>query len=129
MLALTETRSRAQGRVEGEDHDLWESGADRAKGKALLVHTGGRFTADPEAVTEDVFVLAVRYREKDLAQVGVVQVLGRIPMRTDHRMALAEVQIRGTYRVAPMRGPAAPSSDAAAPDHHPGAVAAILGRA
>ena len=38
-LALIETRSRTQGKVEGEDHDLWESGANGTEGKALLVHT------------------------------------------------------------------------------------------
>ena len=66
MLALAETRSRTHGRVEGEDHDLWESGANGAEGKGLLVHIGGQFSAEPEAVTEDVFVMTVRYREKDL---------------------------------------------------------------
>ena len=35
-------------------------------------------------------------------QVAQVQVLGRIPMRRDHRMVLAEVHIKGTYRMAPM---------------------------
>ena len=35
-------------------------------------------------------------------QVAQVQVLGRIPVRTDHRMVVAEVQIKGTYRMAPM---------------------------
>ena len=177
--------------MEGEDHNLWGSGANGAEGKALLVHTGGQFTAEPEAITEDVFLLTVRYHEKDLIRVEVVhatpdrperevldglqdvvqrhpgplvllgdfnkdaprlpanqdrlrtwgytaypkgwtwtwrgagahahersmidfilipndmpvthvQVLGRIPVRTDHRMVLAEVQIQGTYRVAPM---------------------------
>ena len=191
VLALTETRSRTQGRVEGEDYDLWESGANRAEGKALLVHTRSPISAEPEAVNEDVFVLTVGYRKKDLIrvvvvyatpdrperevldglqdvvhrypgplvllgdfskdahrrpmyqdrlrmwgytayptgwtwtrrgagahahersmihfilapsdmQVAQVQVLGRIPVRTDHRMVLAEVQIKGTYRMAPM---------------------------
>ena len=41
VLALTEIRSGTQGTVEGEDHDLWESGAKGAEGKALMVHTGG----------------------------------------------------------------------------------------
>ena len=72
VLAHTETGSRTQGRVEGEDYNLWESGANRADGKALLVHTGGQISAEPEAMTEDVFVLAVRCREKDLIPVGVV---------------------------------------------------------
>ena len=58
--ALTETRSQTQGRVEGEDYDLWESGANRAEGNALLVHTGGQISAEPEATTKDVFVLTVR---------------------------------------------------------------------
>ena len=191
VLALTETRSRTQGRVEGEDYDLWESGANRAQGKALLVHTGSQISAEPEAVTEDVFVVTVRYREKYLVRIGVVyatpdrpegevldglqdvvqrypgplvlvgdfdkdtlrcpmyqhrlrtwgytayptgwtwtwrgagahahersmidfilaptdmqiaqvQVLGRIPVRTDHRIVVAEVQIKGTHRMAPM---------------------------
>ena len=31
-----------------------------------------------------------------------MQVLGCIPVRTDHRMVPAEIQIHGTYRVAPM---------------------------
>ena len=35
-------------------------------------------------------------------QVAQVQVLGRIPVRTDHCMVLAEVQIKGTYRMAPL---------------------------
>ena len=35
-------------------------------------------------------------------QVAQVQVLGRIPVRTHHRMVPADVQIKGTYRVAPM---------------------------
>ena len=40
VLAITETRSRRQGQIEGKDYDLWESGAERAEGKALLVHAG-----------------------------------------------------------------------------------------
>ena len=43
------------------------------------------------------FILAPR----DM-QVARVQVLGRILVRTDHRMVLVEVQINGTYRMAPM---------------------------
>ena len=35
-------------------------------------------------------------------QVAQVQVLRHIPVRTDHRMVPAEVQIKGTYRAAPM---------------------------
>ena len=35
-------------------------------------------------------------------QVAQVHVLGRIPVRTDHRMVRAEVQIKGTYRMASM---------------------------
>ena len=38
VVALTDTRSRTQGGVEGEDHDLWELEADGTEGKALLVH-------------------------------------------------------------------------------------------
>ena len=72
VLALTEARSRTQGRVEGEDYDLWELGANRAEGKALLVHTGSQISVELEAVTEDVFVVTLRYREKDLIRVGVV---------------------------------------------------------
>ena len=34
-------------------------------------------------------------------QIAQVQDLGRIPVRTDHRMVLAGVQIKGTYRMAP----------------------------
>ena len=58
--------------MEGEFYDLRESGANRAEGKAVLVHTGGQISAEPEAVTKDVFVLTVRYYEKDLIRVGVV---------------------------------------------------------
>ena len=39
VLAITETRSRFQGRVEGGHHDLWGLRAGILKGKALLVHT------------------------------------------------------------------------------------------
>ena len=190
-LALTETRSRRQGQVEGEDYDLWESGAKRAEGKALLVHAGGHLTAIPEEVTEDVFVLLVQYWGKDLVRIGVVyatpdrparqvldglrevisstppplillgdynkdalrrpdfrdqvptwgytthptrwtwtwrgagahaqersmldfvmtpagvavghvQVLGHIPVRTDHRMVVADIRVPGTFREAPL---------------------------
>ena len=77
-VALTETRSRRHGQVEGEDYDLWELGAERAEGKALLVHAGGHFTAVPEEVTEDVFVLLIRYWGKDFVRLGVVYAtLGR----------------------------------------------------
>ena len=38
----------------------------RAEGKALLVHTGSQILAEPEAVTEDVVVMTVRYPEKDV---------------------------------------------------------------
>ena len=58
--------------MEGEDYDLWESGAERAEGQALLVHVGGHFTATPEEVTEDVFVLLVQCQGKDLVRIGVV---------------------------------------------------------
>ena len=51
VVALTETRSRAEGRVECEDYALWESGANRAEGKALRVHIGGQISVEPEAVT------------------------------------------------------------------------------
>ena len=51
------------------DHDLWESGANGVEWKALVVHRGGRFSAKPEAVTEILFVVMVRYRGKDLMQV------------------------------------------------------------
>ena len=50
MLALTEPGSRAHGRVEGEDYDLWESGANRAEGETLLVHTGSQILLGPEVV-------------------------------------------------------------------------------
>ena len=178
--------------MEAEDYDVWESGANIAEGKALLVHTGSQISAGPEAVTEDVYVVTVRYREKDLIQVemlyatpdrperevldglqvvvqrhpgppvflgdfnkdamrhltyqdrprtsgstayptswtwtsrgarararersmidfilapsdmqvALVQVLGSIPVRRDHRMVVAEVRLKGTYRMAPMR--------------------------
>ena len=72
LLALRETPSRTQGKVEGEHYNLWEPGANRAEGKALLVHSGNQTLAEPEDVTEDVFIIAVRYREKDLIRVGVV---------------------------------------------------------
>ena len=35
-------------------------------------------------------------------RVARCMVLGCIPVRTDHRMVFAEVQIQGTYQVAPM---------------------------
>ena len=69
--------------MEGEDYNLWESGANRAEEKALLVHTGGQILAEPEAVTENVFILTVRYREKDLIRVGVVYATPDTPQRED----------------------------------------------
>ena len=80
-LALTETRSRRQGQVEGEDYDLWESGAEGAKGKALRVHTGGHFTAVLEEVHQDVFVLLIQYQGKDLCRMGVVYATPDRPAR------------------------------------------------
>ena len=50
VLALIETRSRTRGKVEGEDYALWELGANRAEGKAVLVHTGGHISAEDDAV-------------------------------------------------------------------------------
>ena len=47
-------------------------GGNRAEGKAVFVHTGGQISVEPEAVTEDVFVLAMRCREKDVIRAGVV---------------------------------------------------------
>ena len=67
--------------MEGEDYDPWELGANTAEGKALLVHTGGQISAEPEAVTEDVFVLTVKYRAKDLIPVGVVHATPGRPER------------------------------------------------
>ena len=67
--------------MEGEDYDLWESGVNRAKGIALLVHTGSQISAELEAVTEQLFVLTVRYREKDLIRVGVVYATANKPGR------------------------------------------------
>ena len=81
MLPLTDIRSRTQGRVEGEDHNLWGSRANGAEGKAHQVHSGGQFLAKPEAVTEDVFFPTVRYREKDPSQVGVVHATPDRPER------------------------------------------------
>ena len=72
VLALTETRSQTQGESGGGRLRPMGVGANRAEGKALLVHTGGHISAEPEAVTEDVFVLTVRYRENNLIRVGVV---------------------------------------------------------
>ena len=47
-------------------------GGEQSKRESPFVHTGSQISAEPEAVTEDVFVLTVRYREKDLVRVGVV---------------------------------------------------------
>ena len=47
VQALTETLSRPQGLVEGEEYDLWKSGAEGAGGKALLIHHGGHFRPIP----------------------------------------------------------------------------------
>ena len=113
VLALTETRSRTQGRVEGVDHDLWELGADKAEGEALLVHTGGQFTAEHEAVAEDVFVLTVRYQEKDLARVGVVyatpdrperEVLDRLQDVVHGRLQQGRAAAPGVPRPPPSMG-------------------------
>ena len=111
-LALTETRSRRQGQVEGEDYDLWESGAERAEGKALLVHVGGHFTATPEEVTEDVFVLLVQYRGKDLVRIGVVYV-------TPDRQARLDGSSARWPQGRDQQDPAAPHPIGRLPQGHP----------
>ena len=112
-LALTETRSRREGQVEGEDYDLWELAAERAEGKALLVHAGGHLTAIPEEVTEDVFVLLVQYRGKDLVRIGVVYATPDRPAR-QVLDGLREVISRTVPPLIPLGDPARlprPSAD------------------